>query len=109
MRRSIGLFLTIFILFSFAPFDVFGDTDSIKWEWVFGGKEKDIGVDIVRSGNNRYLVAGWSTTPRILVNMHARERFDKEIWVLEIERGGKILWQKNMEEALKIRQKIFVR
>ncbi len=94
MRRFIVLFLAIFIVFSFITFDIFGDTNNIKWEWIFGGERKDIGVDILHSGNNRYVIAGWSTTPRVLANMHGRKRFDTEMWVLEIEKGGKILWER---------------
>ena len=75
------------------------ETGAIEWQQTLGGEGDDQLVSIITTGENEYLVAGYSNSGI----SHSKERSNRgtstDIWVLQLDETGEPLWQETYHIA----------
>jgi uncharacterized protein YegL len=71
------------------------EQQDILWQRLYGGTSLEIGRDIITTHDNNYVAIGSTQSRDGDVTSSKSNGEDKDIWLLKIQEGGTILWDKS--------------
>jgi Secretion system C-terminal sorting domain len=87
--RTYGIVFTLF--FSCFFNSLYAQNPTLVWAKTYGGSKIDLPNAIAVTKDNKYLVAGWTTSNDLDVGML---RGLSDAWLLKLDENGNILWKK---------------